>query len=190
MSRDRRGGERCQPADSKPHAIGTRTRLAPRLLRRHVLRSVHGPVHVDRLPSCRRKSVGMARSQGHRGRANPSHREEPAPGSLRSDALRGSPPVTVSPREWKASVTGQTRKTVSAVVPARNEEPTAHGPYVVSSCRSRQAWPGLEYAPAQRSKKSGGGSERGPSPAQRSADTSDLASRETETMRRRCRSRE
>lgn len=66
-------------------------------------------------------------------------------------------------------MTRQKRKKVQAFVPARKRELRLGCSYVVCSCRSRQATPGLEYSRARSSKKSHRTSERGPSAERRSA---------------------
>jgi hypothetical protein len=58
--------------------------------------------------------------------------------------MRGSPRVTASRgNSWRSCVTRKKRKVVMATVPARKREPRIIRPYVVCSCRSRQAasWP-------------------------------------------------
>jgi len=56
--------------------------------------------------------------------------------------MLGRKPASVAAGE--ASVKRQKRKVVMAIVPARNRESRAQRPYVVFSCRNRQAASGLE----------------------------------------------
>jgi hypothetical protein len=135
----RTGDNRCPLGAEEGNVVGARQARAlgveapkkrpPR--RGHVLRSVQRPVHVNRLSSRR------ARSFRYRGRANLRKQEEPAPGSERTDELRGSPRVTAS---------------LAKVVRDASEKEGGHGlrpseetraPVLVRtscfSCRSRQA---------------------------------------------------
>jgi len=56
----------------------------------------------------------------------------------------------------------QKRKVVMAIVPARKREPRVFRPYVVSSCRSRQAASVSNKLARSALEKGGGASERGP----------------------------
>jgi hypothetical protein len=54
--------------------------------------------------------------------------------------MRGSPRATaIRGNSNRSCVTRKKRKVVMAIVPARKREPGIFRPYVVSSCRSRQA---------------------------------------------------
>jgi hypothetical protein len=111
----------------------------------------------------RRRWSGVTRPFRYCGRANSRKREEPAPGSGRSDgraARRVSPlrgETRRSPRDTLEKEEGP------GLRPCEETRAPVWCSYVVSSCRSRQAVSDLEYARTQRSKKSGGGSERGSS---------------------------
>jgi hypothetical protein len=125
----------------------------------------------------RRKSQEVTRSRWYRGRANPRKREEPAPGSSRTDVARLAACLPHRGATHGGCVARQKRKGVAASVPARNRELRLGCPYVVRSCRSRQATLGLEYSRARSSKKSLHASERGPSPGHTSAVTRRRGSR-------------
>jgi hypothetical protein len=83
----------------------------------------------------------VSRQSRYRGRENLRKQEEPAPGPRldgRSAARRVSPLS-----QGRSCVMRKKRKVVMATVPARKRETRAQRPYVVCSCRSRQAasWP-------------------------------------------------
>jgi hypothetical protein len=83
--------------------------------------------------------------------------------------MHGPPRVTAL-RKKRSCVMRQKRKKVAAFVPVGKTRVRVRLPVRrSSSCRSRQAAIGLEYARTQRSKKSGGTSERGPSKGRPSA---------------------
>ena len=112
-----------------------------------------------------RKARHAARPVGYRGRENLGNQEEPAPGSGRSDdraARRVSSRKSMMRMKTEG---GHGRRPHARKTRARVRLPVRRS----SSCRSRQAASGLEYARTQRSKKSGGTSERGPSAARETA---------------------
>jgi hypothetical protein len=86
VSSGRRGGERRQHA-RKRRMHPSKGNHAP-LDRGRVLHSVQRPVHVDRHYTEPAQAVPVARSAGHRGRANLRKQEEPAPGSRLADGAR------------------------------------------------------------------------------------------------------
>jgi hypothetical protein len=89
----RAGDSGCPEVAEKGNVVSLRQQSvrhgAPqqRLRRRHVLRSVLRPVHVDPHYTPRRKSGGGATVR-HHGWANPRKREEPTLGSGRTDVVR------------------------------------------------------------------------------------------------------
>jgi len=131
------------------------SRAAPKKRSRargHVLRSVQRPVHVNRHST----HLGAAQAQPGWGVAaveisrsgKPAQAGGTGTGVTIDRTLRGSPRVTASLLRSRSSrgscVTRQKRKVVMVTVPARNRESGVFRPYVVSSCRSRQAASGLE----------------------------------------------
>jgi hypothetical protein len=90
------------------------------------------------------------------------NQEEPAPG-LGPHGRNARLAVCHRPRKGER-VMDKKRKKVMAFVPARrSESPGLVARTSECSCRSRQAVSGPKYARTQRSQKSGGASERGPS---------------------------
>jgi hypothetical protein len=95
----------------------------------------------------------VSRQSRYRGRENLRKQEEPAPGPRldgRSAARRVSP---LRGQLRRSCVMRKKRKVVMATVPARKRETRAQRPYVVCSCRNRQAasWPRISsYAALQK----------------------------------------
>jgi hypothetical protein len=100
-----------------------------------------------------RKHLEVGRALRYRGRANLRKREEPAPGSERTDECAARRVSPLCRQLQRSCVMRKKRKVVMATVPARKREPRAQRPYVVCSCRSRQAasWPRISsYAALQK----------------------------------------
>jgi len=157
VSRDRREGERRQRAEGESQQ-DTRTLHEDFKITRG-LEDTSFARFTDPCiwsPAERREKW----SGRYRGRETPSHRKKPAPGSIRSDGSRGSPLVIALARERHG---GSEKEDGLRHRPCEETRAVAQCPYVGSSCRSRQAVSDLEYAPVERSKKSGDGGERGSS---------------------------
>jgi hypothetical protein len=93
----------------------------------------------------------VSRQSRYRGRENLRKQEEPAPGP-RLDGRSAARRVSPLP-QGRSCVMRKKRKVVMATVPARKRETRAQRPYVVCSCRSRQAasWPRISsYAALQK----------------------------------------
>jgi len=92
----------------------------------------------------------VSRQSRYRGRENLRKQEEPAPGP-RLDGRSAARRVSPLP-QGRSCVMRKKRKVVMATVPARKRETRAQRPYVVCSCRSRQAasWPRISSYAALR----------------------------------------
>lgn len=108
---------------------------------------------ISRENGATRTHVRVSRSLRYRGRANLRKQEEPAPGSGRTDECAARRVSPLRRKLRRSCVMRKKRKVVMAAVPARKREPRAQRPYVVCSCRSRQAasWPRISsYAALQK----------------------------------------
>jgi len=83
----------------------------------------------------------VARSSRYRGRENLAEVRRNRHRGRNERTVRGSPRVTAS-RKRRSRVMRQKRKDVMASVPARIVRARAECPFVVSSCRNRQATSG------------------------------------------------
>lgn len=147
------------------HALDVVTRSPRRRARGRVLHSVQRPVHVsphglDPTRGVQAPRGGAIDSVSRSGK--PARAGGTGTGAVTVGRMRGSPRVNRSLGDQGGSVTRQKRKVVMAIVPARIREPRAQRPYVVVVAEVGRQRPGLEYAHAQRSEKSDGGSEQGP----------------------------